>query len=181
MMENNKLYIEKLKRKRMNTRAKIREYTNLGRNTDDLKINYQKILDELTRLGVNVSTKTSTVYLGDSTDSVIPKISYNIKQIDSVKESQENRKEKYNLNISWTNSINMRIISILKMYLEKYCKFISEDYNDMISHKEYTLIYQYEGTEELFNQFKSYISTTLDILNINDKYDIGVFGKKVIV
>lgn len=173
MIESNK-YTEKLKRKRMNMRTKIREHINKGKNVDKLKEEYQKILDELVSLGVNVSTKSSTDYLHG------PVKIYNIIKTESVGESQE-KIEEYKLNISWTNKIDISIIDTLKIYLDKYCTFVSEDYNDMITRKEYTITYLYKGLETSFNQFKSYMITTLDILNTDNKYDIGIFGNKIVV
>lgn len=173
MIESNK-YIEKLKRKRMNMRTKIREHINKGKNVDKLKEEYQKILDELISLGVNVSTKSSTDYLHR------PVKIYNIIKTESVRESPE-KIEEYKLNISWTNKIDISIIDTLKIYLDKYCTFVSEDYNDMITRKEYTITYLYKGLETSFNQFKSYMITTLDILNTDNKYDIGIFGNKIVV
>ena len=95
--------IQKIKRKRMNLRTKIREYIKDGKDVSELYIKYDAILEELRQLGVNVSTKNTTNYLIKKEPIVeSPKVI-------EVKKEPTIESQLYQLILAWTNELNFDI------------------------------------------------------------------------
>ena len=164
---------EKLKRRRMNVRTKIREYIKTGRDPKDLYNIYENILNELKNRGINVSTKKSTDYLHKSQP---------IKKENRVKK-QEHESTKYIYNLKFLYNIDTKNDITVKMG-EYFDSIGLKDKNDTDFEETGTKViyiknYTYEGLEESFNIIKKSSNIILDILNESNDPDLEVFGKKV--
>lgn len=161
--------IQKIKRKRMNLRTKIREYIKDGKDASELYVKYDAILEELKQLGVKVSTKNTTNYLIKKEPVIESRGIIDIKK-ESVIESQL-----YHLIIAWTNELNFDI-NLIKNYINDMgLQFFEEEIEDRFGDKEYIIKYKYIGYEESFNLLKKSINFIIDMF---PDCNIAVYGKK---
>lgn len=168
--------IEKLKRKRMNLRTKIREYISCGKDVTKLYENYEDILDKLKYYGVNVRTNINTIYLKKLKHSNINYTEHVIKNDDFISNNN------YILNLVWNEDESIKnYINKLKNYvigigLEK----IEEDFNDDSIKTEYIIKYKYTGTEESFKLLKRSLNEIINVF-CEDNHNIGIYGSKQII
>lgn len=157
--------IQKIKRKRMNLRTKIRGYIKEGKDVSDLYIEYENILEKLRQLGVNVSTKNTTKYLiqKKTNDLIKPEIEC------------KNKSQNYQLTLAWTNDLNFNIEHIKNYIKEIGLQLLDEEYNDIFGNREYLIKYIYNGNDESFKVLKKSINF---ILNMFPNNNIEVYGKQ---
>lgn len=155
--------INKIKRKRMNLRTKIREYINKGKDVSDLYNQYTNILNELKSVGVKVSTKETTAYLKNLNK---PKF---INPNNKINIEIENNY--YILNLAWTGEES--IIGI-----DKYLNHIGLQYLEVEDFgEEHIAKYKYIGEDNGFNVIKKSTQYILDSFVSNQ--NINVYGKKL--
>ena len=155
--------INKIKRKRMNLRTKIREYINKGKDVSDLYNQYINILNELKSVGVKVSTKETTAYLKNLNK---PKF---INPNNKINIEIENNY--YILNLAWTGEES--IIGI-----DKYLNHIGLQYLEVEDFgEEHIAKYKYIGEDNGFNVIKKSTQYILDSFVSNQ--NINVYGKKL--
>lgn len=167
--------ITKIKTKRMNLRTKIRDYIKAGKNADHLYTEYNNLLEEMRKMGINVSTKNSTIYLNTVQQTI--KTESNFQPI-----IEEPKQFKFILTLAWDNTMNNAyIISYIKEYLRLMSiELYDEGFTELPNKTEYTIKYVFYGTKEEFKILKKSTNIILDMFPEQNKNNIVIFGKEMI-
>lgn len=167
---------QQLKRKRMNTRTKIREYINKGKDITNLQAEYDNILDEMKSRGLTVYTKDSTEYLRKFQRK--HKIIVNQK-LESLRNAPIPIIKPYNLKFIYNEFTSDNIKDNMDNYFDLVgLKKTGEDFEDSNNKTIYIKNYEYDGSEECFNIIKKSSNIILNILNTNNDTDLEVYSKK---
>ena len=182
--QKNKEEIVKLRRKKDSIQMMVYQYVKMNQNASHLLPEYYNIVKQINELGGNVIIRSDYMrpeYWGTTLEK-ISKSSNQYMQNNSQEPIIEvnNSNNTYIIKLVWNNVIEENITNHLRVLLNKFCKYIDTEINEFPECVENILKYEYEGNDSDFKLLKSYLNTTIDILNDNGKYSIELFGKKMI-
>ena len=178
--------INKLKKRRLRLRDKIKTYDTKGKDAIQLVYEYHDLIEELKKHGINHEIKAT--YLQKSYWDNKYKIAGDKKiqlpeqpKQEPIKPSQDS----FILCLAWSelNSNEPAPTQIKKVmdYFNELClPLLDEDVNHIDNRTEHVMRYEFKGSEESFRLLKLCTQFVLDAFAQTDfeRFNIAIYGKK---
>lgn len=180
-MENQDITV--LKRKRESLKMRIRCCMRKNQNPYELVVEYQQVISDLRKLGLNVETHVDYLkveYWDKLKNERSNNISLTTETIDNIKPLQDS----FILCLAWTasmqNEIPEQVKKVIDYFKELELPLIDEEVGEINQRMEHVMRYEFKGTDDAFRLLKICVQFVLDSFAQTDfdKFNIAVYGKK---
>lgn len=180
-MENQDITV--LKRKRESLKMRIKYYMKKNRNPYELVVEYQQVISDLRKHGLNVENRVDYLeveYWDKPKSERLSNICLTTEKIDNVKPLQDS----FILCLAWTasiqNEIPEQVKKVMDYFKELELPLIDEEFGEINQRMEHVMRYEFKGTDDAFRLLKICVQFVLDSFAQTDfdKFNIAVYGKK---
>lgn len=180
-MENQDITV--LKRKRESLKMRIKYYMKKKQNPRELVVEYQQVISNLRKLGLNVENRVDYLEIEywDKPKSVrSSNIGLTTETIDNIKPLQDS----FILCLAWSASMQNetpeQVKKVIDYFKELNLPLIDEEVGKINQRMEHVMRYEFKGTDDAFRLLKICVQFVLDSFAQTDfdKFNIAVYGKK---
>lgn len=179
--------VNKLKRKRINLRTKIKGLVDKGQDARELVNKHQILVDELRKYGVKIEAKADYLqkeYWDKQVKPSQPKCYNPISEPEIKQETIKLSQDTFILCLAWSASLQNetpeQVTKVMDYFKELGLPLIDESVGEIDKRMEHVLRYEFSGSEESFKMLKTCTQFVLDAFAKTDfeKFNIAIYGKK---